>query len=125
MHSHIPKISISPAPPEEPVCEPYSPFQSLTAPVVVVHDNGFRPVHLTPPPTVHYFKRTTSDTLRKPANEAGGAGLAGERFQALLKATKERNASVGLRKELAIKLQQNKQGMCCPFLFDNVFFHVD
>ena len=110
LDSPIPKISISPAPPEEPIREPYSPFQSFTAPVVV-NDNSFRPVHLTPPPTVHYFKRTISDTLRKPTNEAGGAGLAGERFQALLKATKERNASVGLRKELAIKLQQNKQGV--------------
>jgi len=108
-NSPIPRISISPAPPEDPVIEPYSPFATIASPRLV--DDGFRPLHLTPPPTALHFK---SPFERKVNEETGGNGLDSGRFQQMLKATKERTASVGLRKELAIKIQKNKQGV--PFL---------
>ena len=124
-NSLIPRISISPPPPEDPVFEPYSPFKAIVFPSV--QDDGFRPVHLTPPPTLTRFKKpfervepVTEDKLKR--------GLESERFQALLKATKERNAAadakkvVSLRKELALKVHKNKQGLsltrrmlCIPF----------
>lgn len=105
MYFQVPKISISPAPPEEPAVEPYSPFAFI--PQVADDDDAFRPVLLTPPTTVHHFK------LPEPKNHAidvtRGTGLESQRFLQLLKATRERNASGGLRKELAAKIQKNKQ----------------
>ena len=108
--SSVPRISISPAPPEDPVIEPYSPFAVIASPSLV--NDAFRPLHLTPPPTSLHFK---SPYERKVDEEARGNGLDSGRFQQMLKATRERNASVGLRKELAIKIQKNKQG---------VFFYI-
>ena len=105
--SPVPRISISPAPPEDPVIEPYSPFAVIVSPGLV--DDPFRPLHLTPPPTNLHFK---SPFDRKVNEEARGNGLDSGRFQQMLKASRERNASVGLRKELAIKIQKNKQGVC-------------
>ena len=49
-----------------------------------------------------------------------GKGLERERFDALLKASRERNAAVGskkqtdLRKEIALKVHRNKQGASPP-----------
>jgi hypothetical protein len=100
MYFQVPRISISPAPPDEPAVEPYSPFAFI--PQVSVDNDGFRPVLLTPPLSVHHLKLEGS---RK--HDTRGIGLESQRFQELLKATRERN-SVGLRKELAMKIQKNK-----------------
>jgi len=104
MYFQVPRISISPAPPEEPAVEPYSPFTSIPQVVVDNHD-GFRPVLLTPPPTAYRFQRGGA----KKHVEDNGIGLESLRFQQLLKATRDRNASVDLRKELAVKIQTNRQ----------------
>ncbi|KAF8167911.1 hypothetical protein B0H34DRAFT_683633 [Crassisporium funariophilum] len=110
--SPIPFISISPAPQEEPLIEPFSPFTPHAFPIH--NDDGFRPAHLTPPPTVTRFKRTLSP-LHPVGNSISGKGLESQRFQALLTATKQRNASGGvkrsvdLRKEIAVKVHHNKQ----------------
>jgi hypothetical protein len=111
--SPVPRISISPPPPEDPVFEPYSPFKGIT---ISSPDDGFRPVHLTPPPTSTHFKRgLDSPRIKQTADEAAKRGLESERFQKLLQATQERNAvaeakkSVNLRKTLAVKVHKNKQ----------------
>lgn len=108
MYFQVPKISISPAPPEVPAVEPYSPFAFIPR-VQIVDNDSFRPVLLTPPPTVHHFKR--EDAKKHLIDDFRGIGLESQRFQQLLKATRERNSAGGLRKELAVKIQKNKQGM--------------
>src|SRR5260221_12479481 len=100
-YSQVPRISVSPPPPEDPPVEPYSPFAFI--PQVLVDNDSFRPVLLTPPSTVHYLKPEGHKR-----REARGIGLESQRFQQLLKATRERKAAVHLRKELAIK---NNQGI--------------
>lgn len=108
----IPEISISLAPPEDPVPDPTSPFTSLAFPSKIADGDGFRAIHLTPPPTLTSFKRALSPLI--PTQETG-KGLDGQRFQALLNATKERGACNGgkkpvdLRKEIALKVHKNKQ----------------
>jgi len=110
--SLIPRISISPPPPEDPLFEPYSPFQSISFPEQ--HDNDFRPVHLTPPPTSTHFKRPY-EQIYKSVDDPQARGLGSDKFQALLRAAKERNVvaeskkAVNLRKELALKAHKNKQ----------------
>ncbi|KAH9486744.1 hypothetical protein JR316_0000809 [Psilocybe cubensis] len=113
--SPIPQISISLAPPEVPPIEPSSPFSSLAF-NTIQDDDGFRAVHLTPPPTISSFKRVLSP--RSPLNPdpaKQSKGLDNDRFQALLNATKERSAysggkkDVDLRKEIALKVHKNKQ----------------
>jgi hypothetical protein len=110
--SPIPQISISPAPPEDPEFEPASPFISLTF-STQSDDDGFRPVHLTPPPSPSSFKRPRSPL--HPVNQVPGKGLDGDRFQAMLNAAKDRSAfsggrrSTDLRKEIALKVHKNKQ----------------
>lgn len=109
----IPEISISLAPPELPSADPYSPFaESFSFDDV---DDDFRPKHLTPPPTSARFKIRPLSPLRPIENT--GKGLERDRFEALLKASRERN-SVGsakktsdLRKEIALKTHKNKQGV--------------
>ncbi|TFK40971.1 hypothetical protein BDQ12DRAFT_720699 [Crucibulum laeve] len=111
--SPIPHISISPAPPQESPAEPYSPFSRAAFPV---HDaDSFRPQHLTPPPTHTKFNRQLSP-LRPSEVAVSGKGLGRDRFEALLKASKERNYAAGtgkkvvdLRKEIALKAHKNKQ----------------
>lgn len=112
----IPSIQISPAPPEKPVIEPYSPFSSCFSPSV--SDDAFRPQHLTPPPSHTSFPKQLSP-LRPPesVNPASGQGLARERFERLLQAQRDRNSALGsnkkpvdLRKEIALKAHKNKQG---------------
>lgn len=108
----VPQISISPAPPEESFDEPFSPFPWSPVPDDV---DSFRPKHLTPPLACTKFIKQQSP-LRPDAPKASqGKGLEPERFQALLKASRERNAAtVGvkptdLRKSVAIKAHRNKQ----------------
>jgi len=109
----IPEISISPAPPAEPVVEPYSPFSTIKFP-----DNGddFRPRLLTPPPSSSLRTRPSSspssggynsDEERFDYNE----GLDKQRFEALLQATRERNAgrAPDLRREVTLKAHNAKQ----------------
>lgn len=111
--AQIPQISISPAPPEEPVVEPYSPFSST---LTLSDDDAFRPQHLTPPPTLTRFGKPLSP-LRPCGDTAPTKGLERERFEALLQASRERNSAVGpkkagdLRREIALKAHKNKQGM--------------
>lgn len=112
----LPQISISPPPVEEALLEPYSPFSSLS-PASRSDEDGFRPVHLTPPPTLTRFQQKKSSPLR-PCEDvlSRSRGLQRECFEAMLQASKERNAMVGakkacdLRKEIAIKAHQTKQG---------------
>ncbi|KAM6498283.1 hypothetical protein JOM56_006231 [Amanita muscaria] len=107
----IPQISISPAPPLEPVVEPYSPFASIK---YSDDDDGFRSRLLTPPPSSSFGHRSTppssgsdSDEERFDYNE----GLDCNRFEALLQATRERNARKGpdLRREVTLRAHRTKQ----------------
>jgi hypothetical protein len=118
MRPPIPDISISLAPPEELLEEPYSPFSS---PFFVTTDKGstdeFRPRRLTPPATLTspQFPRQLSP-LRPSDSPVTGEGLKREHFEAMLKASRERSAAVGakkaadLRKEVAMKSHKSKQG---------------
>lgn len=107
-----PRISISLAPPNDPLVEPYSPFKSDT---IHDEDDGFRTKHLTPPPTHMSFAGKQLSPLRPVDTVNRGQGLERERFEALLKASRERNAAVGarktndLRKEIALKAHKTKQ----------------
>jgi hypothetical protein len=115
MKSSIPEISISPAPPEAIPEDPYSPFSPASFVIPDVDDESFRPHHLTPPPTSPRFPRQLSP-FRPPDSPVVSSGLKRERFEALLRASKERSAAVGtkkaadLRKEIALKAHKSKQG---------------
>ena len=106
--SPIPFISISPAPEEDPIVEPFSPFSALSVPPSV--QDTFRPSHLTPPTTITSFKRSFSPFHPAPAV---GKGLETQKFQVLLAASKQRKASGGsnqsveFRKEIAMKAHKN------------------
>ncbi|TFY62153.1 hypothetical protein EVJ58_g4033 [Rhodofomes roseus] len=114
----IPEIAISLASPEEPTSEPFSPFSPHFAPKsptisLLQDDDAFRATLLSPPPTLS--PRALSP-LRPADQLAKGKGLERERFEALLKASRERNTAVGggrkeldLRKEIAIKAHRSKQ----------------
>lgn len=114
--SSLPLISISPAPPLEPIVEPFSPFPKV---VTVDDEDSFRPRHLTPPPTHTKFSTFLPSPLRSSefdnSSILAGKGLERERFEALLKASRERNCMMGLkkgndlRKEIALKVHKNKQ----------------
>lgn len=117
--SSVPEISISLAPPEEPIPEPFSPFSTSgfstpCTPATPEDMDGFRPMLLSPPPTSPYFPRQLSP-LRPADVPVRGKGIERERFEQLLKASRERNAVLGgkrspdLRKEIAIKVHKNKQ----------------
>lgn len=119
--SPVPEISISLAPPEDSVPEPFSPFSasgfsSPCTPATPEDMDGFRPMLLSPPPTSPRFPRQLSP-LRPAESAVRGMGIERERFELLLKASRERNAVVGgkrspdLRKEIAMKVHRNKQGM--------------
>jgi len=109
----LPQISISPPPHEEPVAEPYSPFSGLS-PRFQCEEDTFRPVHLTPPPNVTTFHKPLSP-LRPRDTLSSSKGLERERFEALLKSSRERNTLVGarkevdLRKEATLKAHKTKQ----------------
>ncbi|KAF9454890.1 hypothetical protein P691DRAFT_654978 [Macrolepiota fuliginosa MF-IS2] len=107
----IPTIQISHAPPQEHFPEPYSPFRNLSFPEP--DSDPFRPTLLTPPPTHTTFAKHLSP-LCPPDAPVTNKGLERERFEALLRASKERNALVGakkaldLRKEIAHKAHKNR-----------------
>ncbi|KAJ7130087.1 hypothetical protein C8R43DRAFT_896310 [Mycena crocata] len=112
--AHVPEISVSLAPEETMVSEPYSPFSWATTHAEA--DESYRPVHLTPPPSstsTRFIKQLSP--LRPSEATVTGQGLERERFEALLKASKERNSAVGakkgndLRKEIALKAHGKKQ----------------
>ncbi|PCH33507.1 hypothetical protein WOLCODRAFT_135165 [Wolfiporia cocos MD-104 SS10] len=111
----IPEISISLASPEEPVPEPFSPFSpgfgaQKCAPAD--GDDNWRATLLSPPPVLS--PRNLSP-LRPTDSPIKGQGLERERFEALLRASRERNVALGskkaldLRKEIAIKAHKSKQ----------------
>lgn len=108
----LPHIQISLAPPEELLPEPHSPFSWDNT---TLDDNdGYRPKHLTPPPTHVKFNALPSPLRPSPTPDAG-KGLERDRFEALLQATRDRNAAAtkkssgDLRKEIALKVHKNKQ----------------
>ena len=114
MHIVLPQISISPPPPESPVAVPYSPF---SPPSQSDQLDTFRSVHLTPPPRLATFvKRPLSPLRPRDSYVPPSKGLERDRFDALLQASKERNALVGakkavdLRKEITLKAHKTKQG---------------
>jgi len=109
----IPHIHISLAPPEEPQVEPYSPFASSN--VQSSDEDGFRHTHLTPPLTSTRFGKSLSPLRPLEAVSPVAQGLERDRFDMLLKASRERHAAVGakkaqdLRKEIAVKAHKTKQ----------------
>lgn len=111
----LPQISISPPPVEEPVAEPFSPFSSLSlSPVTPPDEDGFRPVHLTPPPDLTRFNRKSSPLRPRDQASPIPTGLERERFEAMLQAAKDRNSIAGarkttdLRKEITLKAHKTK-----------------
>ncbi|KAI0702512.1 hypothetical protein BC835DRAFT_1263743 [Cytidiella melzeri] len=113
--SSVPAICVSPPPEDEPTAEPFSPFALTHPPTPVSDDDGFRPSLLSPPPLVSpRFPRQLSP-LRPADAPVTGHGLEREKFQELLRASRERNCAMGgkksidLRKEIAIKAHKNKQ----------------
>lgn len=112
----LPEISISLAPPDEPSVEPFSPFSWGSSTYDDDDaDEGFRPKLLTPPPTHMRFGGKQLSPLR-PHSVNPSKGLERERFEALLRASRERNSTVGakkanndLRKEIALKTHAHKQ----------------
>jgi hypothetical protein len=113
----VPQISISFAPEDYPIQEK-SPISFVISPTMATHpdDESYRSQHLTPPPTVspRFFKQASSPL--RPADDKAGKGLEKERFEALLRSTRERSASIStgakqadLRKEVALKAHKTKQ----------------
>ncbi|KAJ7071294.1 hypothetical protein C8F01DRAFT_1047199 [Mycena amicta] len=113
MHAvpRVPAISVSLAPQEDLSPEPYSPFSWTDSPI---EDDGFRPAHLSPPPSSTSPRFIRQSSPLNPSQAPSGQGLERERFEELLQASKERNA-VGtkkgsdLRKEIALKAHSKKQ----------------
>lgn len=105
----LPKIRISFAPPQEAEVEPFSPVPSAP---ITGNDDGFRSALLSPP--VPLSKHLSP--LCPPEVPLKGPGLERERFEQLLKTSRERALALGnkrkpdLRKELAVKSHQTKQG---------------
>jgi len=110
--SPIPEICISLAPPASPVKEPVSPFAPLSPGLATDDQDGFRALLLSPPPVISPNRQRLS-----PLNpcESNGKGLERDRFESLLKTSRERNAALGskrttdLRKEVALKAHKSKQ----------------
>lgn len=106
--SLIPLICISPASPEKPQPAPCTPFPDGEE---EADNDGFRAKHLSPPPNIS--PRYPSPLLQSACLVPEGLGR--EQLDVLLKVSRERKAILGgqkapdLRKELAIKNQQNKQ----------------
>lgn len=111
----VPEISISLASPEEPTVEPFSPFTPDSPAFRLADDDEYRPTLLSPPPIVSpKFIRQLSP-LRPIDASNPSKGLERERFDAILQACKDRNATVAakkspdLRKEIALKAHKTKQ----------------
>ena len=110
----IPEICISPAPPSENLTEPFSPFDNVRFALEDDHDS-FRPALLSPPPNMPTSTPRHLSPLSPPDAPVKGQGLERERFEQLLKSSRERSAALGnkrapdLRKELALKTYKSKQ----------------
>jgi hypothetical protein len=108
----LPAICISPPPPSEHLAEPFSPFDNVR---FTVEDNvdNYRPALLSPPPTMPIPRHLSP--LSPPDAPVNGQGLERERFEQLLKTSRERSAALGhkkspdLRKEVAMKAYKSKQ----------------
>lgn len=111
--SPIPEICISLAPPELPVQEPISPFAPLSPSPVKEDFDSFRSALLSPPPIISPSRAPRLSPLNP--SESNGKGLDQERFESLLRASKERNSTQGskrstdLRKEVTLKAHKSKQ----------------
>lgn len=90
--------------------EVYLPFSTTP-----VDDDCARAVHLSPPPSSSSPRFMRQPSPLGPHSALAGQGLERERFEALLLASRERNAAVGvkkgndLRKEIALKAHSRKQ----------------
>lgn len=122
----LPEISISYASSTNtPSAEPFSPF-SGTQLLCVENQDSYRPSLLSPP-AMHPPK--VSSPLRPVDGNAIQKGIDQSRFQALLAATKERNAtstgrkSADLRKEIALKTHKSKQSAFTSPFHRLLFIH--
>jgi len=109
--SPVPFIAISLAPTVEPSREPFSATSPTTPPLQAL-DRGFKQALLSPLRSPCSPRQ--SSPLRPAESPVSGHGLEHDRFDALLKASKERNAAGGkrspdLRKEIALKAHKSKQ----------------
>jgi hypothetical protein len=124
----LPEICISPAPPSENLAEPFSPFDNVHF-ALEVDEDGFRPALLSPPPSMMSIPKHLSP-LSPPDAPVKGQGLERERFERLLKSSRERSAALGnkkspdLRKELALKTYKSKQSVF-PSHYPPFVRHVD
>jgi hypothetical protein len=106
----LPEISISPPPPSEDTIEPFSPFDDVK--LFVQDEDNYRPALLSPPcmPIPKHLSPLSPEEA-----PVKGHGLERERFEKLLKSSRERSAALGhkkapdLRKELALKTYKSKQ----------------
>ena len=123
----LPEICISPPPPSEHFAEPFSPFDNVR---FAVEDdvNNYRPALLSPPPTMDISIPRHLSPLSPPDAPVKGQGLERERFEQLLKTSRERSAALGnkkspdLRKELAVKTYQSKQSTSTRFIISPILY---
>jgi len=121
----LPEICISPAPPSENLVEPFSPFDNVHFAIEEDEDN-FRPALLSPPPSMFMSIPKHLSPLSPPDAPVKGQGLERERFEQLLKSSRERSAALGnkkspdLRKELAVKAYQSKQSASSRLITPNL-----
>ena len=110
----LPEICISPPPPAEHFIEPFSPFDNIKF-AIEEHEDNYRPALLSPPPTASMPAPKHLSPLSPEEVPVKGQGLERERFELLLKSSRERSAALGhrkapdLRKELALKTYKSKQ----------------
>lgn len=118
----IPQISIHLAPVEDIPEEPRSPFSPSSWTVTPDSGNSFRPQHLSPISAGSPSFAKVLSPLRPLDSPIKGAGLERQRFEAMLKASKERSSATGarkaadLRKAIALKAHNSKQGKLCYHL---------
>jgi hypothetical protein len=104
MHHVLPTISIELAP-TEPEYEITADIVDELPQITKDAEEFYRPTHLAPPPILSPIRGTQA--LQKPSNKKG---LEKERFEQLLKASRERTrATTDLRKEVALKAHKSKQ----------------
>lgn len=115
----LPEIYISPPPPSEYFVEPFSPFDNVKF-AVEEDERSYRPTLLSPPPCFHASIPRHLSPLSPEDAPVKGQGLERERFERLLKSSRERSAALGskkapdLRKELAVKTYKTKQSAIPP-----------
>lgn len=110
----LPEICISPPPPCEDIVEPFSPFDNVKF-TVEENENNYRPALLSPPPNIAMSLPKHLSPLSPEDAPVKGQGMERERFEKLLKSSRERSVALGnkrapdLRKELAVKTYKSKQ----------------